>query len=87
MNLTSRKPVRSAPVVPQMKRYKHYQVDCEEEEAIQQAEICLDLLSSKMAGADDERNRMVLLHNFDVLRKMRLSLASMGATRTTMGYN
>jgi hypothetical protein len=89
MNLTRRKALRSEPetFLPEFRRYKHYPIGHDEEEAIKQAEICLDALSDKMIEVGDVGGAAIVGQSYDVIRRMRLTLATMGATRTTMGYN
>jgi len=89
MKLTARKPIKDEPepFLPELRRYKYYPIDNEEEDAIKQAENCLDALSEKMTELGDKDKAAILGHSFDVIRRMRLELSSMGATRTTMGYN
>ena len=73
--------------LPEFRRYKHYPIGHDEEEAIKQAEVCLDALSDKMREVGDAGGASIMGHSYDVIRRMRLTLATMGATRTTMGYN
>ena len=89
MNLVTRwkEQGESETFLPEFRRYKYYPVDREEEEAIKQAEICLDVLSDKLREAGDEDKARTMSHSFKVMRRMRLGLTTMGATRTTMGYN
>ena len=89
MNLTARRSIQTKPkpFLPTLHRYKYYPVDSEEEEAIKQAEVCLDLLTERMIQSGDEEKAEIMGYCFDVLRKMRLSLSATSATRTTMGYN
>ena len=89
MNLTARRSVQTKPkpFLPRLYRYKYYPIDCEEEEAIRQAEVCLDLLTDRMIQSGESEKAEIMGQSFDVLRKMRLSLLAMSATRTTMGYN
>jgi hypothetical protein len=89
MNLTRRKALRSEPetFLPEFRRYKHYPIGHDEEEAIKQAEVCLDALSDKMIEVGDDDRATILCQSYDVIRRMRLTLATMGATRTTMDYN
>lgn len=81
--------MRSEPetFLPEFRRYKHYPIGHDEEEAIKQAEVCLDALSDKMIEVGDDDRATILCQSYDVIRRMRLTLATMGATRTTMGYN
>lgn len=89
MNLTARRSIQTKPkpFLPTLYRYKYYPIDSEEEEAIKQAEVCLDLLTERMIQSGDEEKAELMGYCFDVLRKMRLALSAMSATRTTMGYN
>ena len=89
VNLTARRPIRdkSEPFLPKFCRYKHYPIGREEEEAIAQAEVCLDALTDKMIESGDAEKAGLISSSFEVIRRMRLALAAMGATRTTMGYN
>jgi hypothetical protein len=81
--------LRSEPetFLPEFRRYKHYPIGHDEEEAIKQAEVCLDALSDKMIEVGDDDRATILCQSYDVIRRMRLTLATMGATRTTMDYN
>jgi len=81
--------LRSEPetFLPEFRRYKHYSIGHDEEEAIKQAEVCLDALSDKMLEGGDVGGSAIMGQSYDVIRRMRLTLATMGATRTTMAYN
>ena len=72
--------------MPEMRRYKHYQVDCDEEDAIEQAELCLRLLLDRATDLD-ECNRNIIVESYKTLQAMRIKLSNMGATCTTMAYN
>ena len=89
VNLTARKPIQDnpEPFLPEFRRYKHYAIGHEEEEAVKQAETCLEVLFEKMTQAGETEYAGTINNSFEVMRRMRLALAAMGATRTTMGYN
>ncbi len=69
-----------------MRRYKYYPVDCNEENAIQQAVEACAAVAERVAQFDEGGGKS-MFRTYAVLRDMHSELKKMGATRTTMGYN
>ena len=79
--------MKIAPRVVEPLLLKHYAINGYEEEAIEQAEICMRLLQEQMVAQGKDDKALLLDETYEALKGMRERLEGMPATRTPMGYN